>query len=88
MSERDKKAVNDVTTSSVDVGQLIDMKWKLGMAVSSDECKHLNSPYITLMMTVTDSSGKVGNHSLEMTTAQFFNFSRQLKDIAALMETV
>ncbi|KAH3832334.1 COMM domain-containing protein 6-like isoform X1 [Dreissena polymorpha] len=70
------------------VGQLLDLQWKLGMAVTSDQCRNLNSPYVTLTFTVGDPGGSVRTHTVEMSTAQFRNFSKQLKDIQKMMEVV
>lgn len=70
------------------IGQLVDMQWKLAMAVSSDTCKSLNSPYVTVMLKVAEPSGLICQKSFEMTIQQFQNLHSQLKDIAAVMETV
>lgn len=70
------------------IGQLVDVQWKLGMAVSSDTCRSLNSPYVTLMLKVADASGHIRQKSFEMTIQQFQNLHSQFKDIAAVMETV
>lgn len=70
------------------IGQLVDMQWKLGMAMSSDTCKSLNSPYVMVMLKVADSSGQICQKSFEMTIQQFQNLYSQCKDIAAVMETV
>lgn len=51
--------------------QLVDMQWKLGMAVSSDTCRSLNSPYVTLLLKVADPSGHICQKSFEMTIPQF-----------------
>nr|XP_012996823.1 COMM domain-containing protein 6 [Cavia porcellus] len=51
--------------------QLIDFQWKLGMAVSSDSCRSLKYPYVTVMLKVADHSGQVKNISFEMTVPQF-----------------
>ncbi|XP_061164111.1 COMM domain-containing protein 6-like [Saccostrea echinata] len=74
--------------SALTAGKLIDMKWKLGVAVSSDECKSLNSPCVTMTLKVADSSGKISTHSMEMTISQFQNFSKQMKEMANKMEMV
>ncbi|XP_062580614.1 COMM domain-containing protein 6-like [Saccostrea cucullata] len=74
--------------SALTAGKLIDMKWKLGVAVSSDECKSLNSPYVTMTLKVADPSGKISTHSREMTVPQFQNFSQQMKEMANKMEMV
>ncbi|XP_069130119.1 COMM domain-containing protein 6-like [Argopecten irradians] len=70
------------------VGQLVDLKWKVGMAMSSDTCRNLNSSYVAMAIKVADPSGKITNHNFEMTVQQFQNFSKQLKDIAHALETV
>ncbi|KAJ8404621.1 hypothetical protein AAFF_G00334840 [Aldrovandia affinis] len=74
--------------AAVSVGQLVDVQWKLGMAVSSDTCRSLNSPYVSLLLKTTDTSGLMSNKSFEMTIPQFQNFFRQFKEMAAVLETV
>ena len=51
--------------------QLVDMTWKLGIAVCSDECKSLNSPFVTMTLKVADASGKVSTHTFELSLTQF-----------------
>ncbi|XP_062831638.1 COMM domain-containing protein 6 isoform X3 [Anolis carolinensis] len=72
----------------VAVGQLIDFQWKLGMAVSSDNCKSLKSPYVTIAMKVADASGHITSKTFEMTVSQFQNFYSQFKEMASILETV
>ncbi|KAI1899587.1 hypothetical protein AGOR_G00063330 [Albula goreensis] len=72
----------------ISMGQLVDVQWKLGMAVSSDTCRSLNSPYVSLLLKITDTSGHISSKSFEMTIPQFQNFYRQFKEIAAVLETV
>ncbi|XP_037542984.1 COMM domain-containing protein 6 [Nematolebias whitei] len=74
--------------SMLSIGQLVDVQWKLGMAVSSDTCRSLNSPYVCLLLKITESSGQIRQRSFEMTIPQFQNFHQQLKEMAAIMETV
>ncbi|XP_013878658.1 COMM domain-containing protein 6 [Austrofundulus limnaeus] len=74
--------------SALSIGQVVDVQWKLGMAVSSDTCRSLNSPYVTLLLKTTDPSGQISRRSFEMTIPQFQNFHKQFKDMAAIMETV
>ena len=47
------------------------MKWKLSIGMGSSLCRNLNAPYITVMMTVSDSSGSPVTKSFEMTIAEF-----------------
>lgn len=70
------------------IGQLVDMQWKLGMAVSSDTCRSLNSPYVSLRLKIVEPSGQILHKSFEMTVPQFQNFHKQFKEMAAVMETV
>ncbi|XP_056013154.1 COMM domain-containing protein 6-like isoform X2 [Ostrea edulis] len=78
----------DLADRALTAGELVDMKWKLGVAVSSDECKSLNSPFVTMTLRVADSSGKISTHTIEMTVTQFQHFSQQMKEMASRMEMV
>ena len=51
--------------------QLVDVQWKVGVAMSSDECKSLSSPFVTLSLTVANPSGQLQTHTLELTMIQF-----------------
>ncbi|KAM9300032.1 COMM domain-containing protein 6 [Morus bassanus] len=70
------------------VGQFVDIKWKLGVAMSSDTCRSLKYPYVTVTLKVADPSGQITDKSFEMTIPQFKNFFRQFKEMAAVLETV
>ncbi|XP_072332265.1 COMM domain-containing protein 6 isoform X1 [Scyliorhinus torazame] len=70
------------------VGQLVDLQWKLGMAISSDSCRSLNHPYVTMMLKVADPSGEIISRSFEMTVPQFRNFSKQFREVATALEMV
>lgn len=70
------------------IGQLVDMQWKLGMAVSSDTCRALNTPHVTLLLKIAKPSGQIIQRSFELTIPQFQNFHKQFKEMAAVMETV
>ncbi|XP_027700324.1 COMM domain-containing protein 6 isoform X2 [Vombatus ursinus] len=60
----------------------------MGMAVSSDSCRSLKSPYVAVTLKVADQSGQITNKSFEMTIPQFQYFFKQFKEMAAVMETV
>jgi hypothetical protein len=78
----------DVASRLLSVGQLIEMKWKLGVAMSSSSCRSLGVPYVTMVLSVADASGLVKDHSFEMSIAEFQNFSKQVKEMGAVLETV
>ncbi|XP_061735755.1 COMM domain-containing protein 6 isoform X2 [Nerophis ophidion] len=79
-----QQAVQDMLS----VGQLVDMQWKLGLAVSSDTCRSLNSPFVTILLKIAEPSGQINQKAFEMTVPQFQNFHKQMKEVAAVMETV
>ncbi|NXY48370.1 COMD6 protein, partial [Ceuthmochares aereus] len=88
-NERSKSiSVSEDARSMATVGQFVDIKWKLGVAVSSDSCRSLKYPYVTVMLKVADPSGQITDKSFEMTIPQFQNFFRQFKEMAAVLETV
>ncbi|XP_055492706.1 COMM domain-containing protein 6 isoform X2 [Leucoraja erinacea] len=70
------------------VGQLVDLQWKLGMAMSSDGCRSLNYLYVTMVLKVANPSGDIIRRSFEMTIPQFQNFSKQFRELAAVLEMV
>ncbi|XP_064609054.1 COMM domain-containing protein 6-like [Liolophura sinensis] len=75
-------------TQLLNVGQLVDMKWKLGVAMSSDCCRNLNVPYVTITLVIADTSGKQLTNTIEMSVTEFQKFSNQMKEIGSVLETV
>ncbi|XP_073526450.1 COMM domain-containing protein 6 isoform X2 [Phyllobates terribilis] len=58
------------------------------MAISSDGCKSLNHPYVTVELKVAEYSGQVQNKVFEMTIPEFQHFSKQFKEMSAALENV
>ncbi|NXD67643.1 COMD6 protein, partial [Eolophus roseicapillus] len=81
-------SVSEDAGNMATVGQFVDIKWKLGVAMSSDTCRSLKYPYVTVTLTVADASGQLTDKTFEMTIPQFKNFFRQFKEMAAVLETV
>ncbi|KFP84435.1 COMM domain-containing protein 6, partial [Acanthisitta chloris] len=81
-------SVSEDAGSVAAVGQFVDMKWKLGVAMSSDTCRSLKYPYVTVTLKVAEPSGQLTEKSFEMTIPQFKNFFRQFKEMAAVIETI
>ncbi|XP_032058953.1 COMM domain-containing protein 6 [Aythya fuligula] len=81
-------SVSEDVGNMATVGQFVDMKWKLGVAMSSDTCRSLKYPYVTVTLKVADPSGQITDKTFEMTIPQFKNFFRQFKEMAAVLETV
>ncbi|XP_072266751.1 COMM domain-containing protein 6 [Pyxicephalus adspersus] len=79
---------NEGSKDLLPASQLVDFQWKIGMAFSSDNCRSLNHPYITVSLKLADSSGQVTSKVFEMSIAEFQNFHKQFKEMSAALETV
>ena len=53
--------------------QLASMDWKLGISMSSNTCRALNSPYVSLVFTVVTDvvMGTTKQYSVELSMQQF-----------------
>lgn len=87
-SEQGHLLCNSNLNQSFNVGQLLDIQWKLSVGMSSSLCKGLNSPYITALIRSSDSLGTVTSHSFEMTLSEFKKFANHMRDISSVMETM
>lgn len=47
------------------------MEWKLGVSMSSNYCKSLGSPHVSLQLKVAGSDGQPTTHTVEMSIPQF-----------------
>ncbi|KAG9492110.1 hypothetical protein GDO78_000565 [Eleutherodactylus coqui] len=86
--EGEKLSGTECSRDLLPAAQLLDFQWKIGMAVSSDSCKSLNHPYVTVQLKVAEHSGQVQNKVFEMTIPEFQNFSKQFKEMSAALENV
>lgn len=57
--------------STVNIGQLIDFDWKVSMACSSNRCKSIDAPVITVKFQLKDESDKPYSKTMEMSLSQF-----------------
>ena len=80
--------VKAMSADSLSVGKLVSLETKLGVAVCSDSCKRMNTPCVTVLARIDDGRGVVRDTTFEMSLAQFQQFAKSFKDIAALMETL
>ncbi|EDO40437.1 predicted protein [Nematostella vectensis] len=87
-TEQGKFICSPDLAKTLNVGQLVDMGWKLSMGMSSSSCRSLNAPFITAAITVASPSGDLTTKSLEMTILEFKKFSSHLREIASVLETV
>ena len=52
-------------------GKLRNLKWRVGVAMSSSKCKNLSAPYVLLSFDVMEVDGTVSHHSTELNYQQF-----------------
>ena len=55
----------------IKAGQLVDFKWRLGVAISSSSCKNLASPYVAMSFTVQNANGNKIHHTVELSYKEF-----------------
>jgi hypothetical protein len=53
------------------IGSLVDLEWRLGVAVKGSNCKNLGTPFVTVLIKVADSDKKIETHSFELTLSEF-----------------
>ncbi|KAM7291135.1 COMM domain-containing protein 6 [Ixodes scapularis] len=69
-------------------GKLVDVRWKIGVAAVSDQCKNLNSPFVTFQLTVEDSQNRMDTHILELTIPEFQKFASTMQELHGIMSTL
>jgi len=52
------------------VGELVDMQWKLGVAVESSDGVS-NQPFVSVLVRIKDSSGQLASRSFELSLQEF-----------------
>jgi len=73
---------------TVNMGRLVGLEWKLGVAIQSKECSNLLTPYVQLLFKVVDHNGKITFQHLELTYSQFQDLSTTFRFVAAKLDTV
>jgi hypothetical protein len=86
----DDGAVTTTTTASqvLRLGQLVGLDWQLGVGIASSHCGKLNSPYVSLSLSVADAAGVLRVHPLEMTVPEFRELAKTFRRIEAQISTV
>ena len=78
----------DRDTIEPTVGTLRRLDWRLGVSMSSSESKELQSPFVTLSMDVTDSSGETKHRIVELSTTEFYRLRDSLTTAMNRLEMV
>jgi len=74
--------------ATLNVGKLISLEWKLGVAISSSQYKSINAPFVTILLKVSDNNDVITSHSFELTAGEFNDFAKNLNDIQALVKVL
>jgi hypothetical protein len=57
--------------SALSIGHLQSLDWKLGVAVASNHCASLNTPYVSLTLRVADPDNHITTHSFDLSLLEF-----------------
>jgi hypothetical protein len=70
------------------LGQLVDFRWRLGVAVSSNTCADLAHPYVAVSFAVVESDGTRHHHHAELSVEDFHEVDRGFREAAAVMDSL
>ena len=48
-----------------------NLKWKIGVALSSSICKDMNHPYVSLSFQIRENNGTLTHHNVELSYDDF-----------------
>lgn len=74
------------TKLPLNVGQLVGLEYKLGVAVASSSCSELLSPFVILVFQVVDMNGSITTQRVELTYSEFLNMSKVFTDVALKLD--
>jgi len=74
--------------TTLNVGKLVSLEWKLGVAISSSQFNSVNAPFVTLLLKVSDNNNAITSHSFELSASEFNDFAKNLNDIQALLKAL
>lgn len=73
-SERREAALADAQSAFsrlLNIGQLVDFQWKIGLAVASGDVSRLGRPYVAVEFKIADTEGAVQHTNLELSLSDF-----------------
>ena len=74
--------------TDLNIGRLVAFDWKLVVGISSNTCKNLTTSSIDVRLKVSTPNGQVNTHSFFMSLPEFQQFSKQIRDMVQMLETV
>ena len=82
---------NNSSNNNIDIrkssnfGRLSNLNWRLGVALSSSNCKNLSSPYVALSFDLIDNNGNKSVHTTEMSYGDFMKFHAEFRKVNQIM---
>eukprot|EP00455_Lapot_gusevi_P045860 TRINITY_DN5931_c0_g2_i1.p1 TRINITY_DN5931_c0_g2~~TRINITY_DN5931_c0_g2_i1.p1 ORF type:complete len:233 (-),score=67.77 TRINITY_DN5931_c0_g2_i1:118-759(-) len=87
-AKHEEKSGAAALQQTLQLGRVLSLDWKLGVAVASADCAVLHAPFVTILLKVADTNGEVTSHCFDLSLPQFQDFARNFHDIAARLDTV
>lgn len=69
-------------------GQLINFKWKIGVALSSSRCSSLLAPYVGIAFDIKHSSGRVSSYTAELSYDEFKVFYYKFDEVGKALDSI
>lgn len=74
--------------NNIRVGELSKLSWKIGIAVQSNCCNELITPYVTCNFGVTGPKGQLVNHPCELSYANFQTLLKTVREVSLEMDSL
>lgn len=55
----------------LNIGQLVSIKWQIGVSVQSNHCENLNAPFVSVQLQVQDPNQEISTHSFDLSLLEF-----------------
>ena len=82
------KSICSEQSVELSLGTLLEMDWRVGVSMSSNQTSKLKIPFVTVAMKVSDSAGKIQNRVVELTVPEFYKLRGTMKDALGRLEMV
>ena len=85
-----KSGDNEGTASvqTTNFGRLSNLKWHLGVTMSSSECQNMSSPYVSMSFDIVDNNGNKQAHTTEMSYSEFVAFTEEFVEVNKRMKAM
>jgi len=70
------------------VGKLLDLKWRLGVSISSSACRDLQAPFVGLQLKVANGAGATKSHAVELPLSDFHRMHSALRSAMKHLDEV